>query len=187
MSRPLAEGWQRIIERPLDYLHAERLRLPAAMDTGALRDVLDPLLVRSLGLGSASWVQVAHLPWLAFWINHWQRLPAAARLIGAWQQWPHLARGAGVQRLDASQRQFAALNLGVRHTCLLDPQVDVATRIEAAGLNALRGWHRHLPAPLNERVALLFSPDAQALLAGCVVPAADAPLLCLAVQHARYA
>lgn len=182
----LAEAWRGIAERPLGYIHSERLRLPIAMDTAQVQAVLNPLLVSCLQLDGNVPPLAERQGRAALWATHWQRLPEIAGLVAAWLLWPQLARGAHSCRLSAMQRSFAALPLGDRVADKSWMAVPAPIRLEAIGLHALTGWQKGLPALLGERLPLLFSPQAQACQRALAPVNVDYTLFLMAVQHARH-
>jgi len=181
-----AERLQRILCRPLDYLHPKRLQIPPRMEAPQSRDVLDDIIVQGLGVTSSK-AEITRSPAADAWVDAWFRLPAIARLMGVQAAWPHLARGAASRHLSASERAFGPCAVSQRldeFSCEGGSE-DLAERLDAIGLNALLAWRELVPAVLIERLLLQFSLpviERQRLLDPT---APDAALLTLAIQHAR--
>lgn len=174
-----------MLDRPLEYLHPQRLRLPASLDLPAVRDILDPLLLRSLGLDRMADAQPFEGAWQRQWLLHWRRLPYVASLMGASLLIGDLARGGRLRELDASHRTFAAFALGDRACVTWPDTVPVPQRLDALGLQVLLGWHGRVSAGLLERLALQFSPYVVELAATLPAQPMRTSLFTLAVQHAR--
>ena len=179
-----AERLRRILDEPLDYLHPQRLQLPAGFNHGKARDALNRILLEGMDSPEAA----TSMPLTAvaqLWIRTWGQLPYIACLIGAWRLFPQLVRGKVLQQLPAPVRQFAGCRPGPRVCLPLEGSCAVLHQVEAAGFNALVGLAKYIPPPLLQRLSLQFSPavvDQQAQWPDAV---ADTTLFFLAVQHAR--
>lgn len=175
-----------ILQQPSGYMHAQRLQLPPAMDTTAVRAVIDRLLLEELDLPMVSIQTLLACPCASLWVRHWYRLPRIAALLGAYFLMPHLAKGAGWIRLSTPQRRFALFQMGERTPCEAIDRVPMDMRQEALGLSALYSLQTTVPHALAVRMPLLFSPDAQAWQAH--LPDVQCPpvLFHMAVQHARF-
>ncbi|WP_338474492.1 secretion system protein [Pseudomonas sp. MS646] len=178
------ECLRRLLVEPLAYLHPQRLVVPPDFEgeeaRRRLNDMLRDGLALPLALPSTALGGVAKQ-----WVRQWRQLPCVALLMGAYRLWPTLARGAAWRCLPASVRRFAGCRLGARGGLpVADLPVSIE-QVEAAGLNALWGWHRQVPPWLLECLALQFSEPVVGLHRQWPVPAPDPTLFFLAVQHAR--
>ena len=184
--RSPVEACTAILQQPSSYMHAQRLQLPPAMDTIAVRAVIDRLLLEQLALPMVPIQTLLVCPCASLWVRHWYRLPRIAALLGAYFLMPHLAKGAGWTRLSAPHRRFALFHMGARTNCEAVDQVPMDMRQEAVGLSALYSLQTTLPHALAVRMPLLFSPGAQAWQAR--VPDVQCPpvIFHMAVQHARF-
>jgi type III secretion system OrgA/MxiK family protein len=180
------DGRPCIVERPLDYIHPQRLQLPAPVSSAAARAALDPVLVRALGLAVTADQDGFDPAWLRLWLDNWQRMPKIACLLGAYLQWPFLAYGGASRYLTVSERAFAACEIGARDAEPLGDRLAPRLRIEAIGLAALLAWRPQLPLAFGRSLPLLFSPDLEALQWQFSRRPIDAALLVLGVQHARH-
>jgi len=183
MPSSLAERYQRILDQPLDYVHAGRLQLPLAIDLPAVHAALNPFIVQGLPAEHGTPVFQQNGEVL---IHHWRVLPRVARLLGAYLQLGFLARGAALRELDASQRAFAACELGERSATPVHSELLLQERLAALGLNTLLDWRGSLPDALIERLLLQFSPDVVALQSQIPAQRPRPSLIVLAVQHARF-
>ncbi|MDO7896757.1 secretion system protein [Pseudomonas citrulli] len=178
------ECLRRILAEPLAYLHPQRLVVPAQFAGAEARSVLNRMVRDALALPRS-------LPSTALagvakpWVRHWRRLPSIALLMGAYRLLPALARGAALCNLPASARRFAGCHLGPRNGPPIDGWPVSMAEVEAAGLNALWGWHRQVPPCLLECLALQFSEPVVGLHRQWPVPEPAPTLFFLAVQHAR--
>jgi type III secretion system OrgA/MxiK family protein len=181
---PCAERLQRILAEPLDYLHVERLRIPAGFEGAEARRALNQIVLE--GLASEGPWPAAPLGTVAdHWVQQWHQLPYIASLMGAWRLFPDLARGGALQQLPASLRRFASCSVGARVGLPVEPSSLSMRQVEAAGFNALCGWSEHIPTLLLERLSLQFAPQVVDLHRQWPVAEPDAALFFLAVQHAR--
>jgi hypothetical protein len=113
-------------------------------------------------------------------------LPDIALLMGASRLMPDLARGAALRCLPVSVRRFASCALGARGDLSMKSSSDSLAQVEAAGLNALWGWHGQVPSILLERLALQFTEPVVRLHRQWPIKKPDPILFFLAVQHARF-
>jgi type III secretion system OrgA/MxiK family protein len=181
---PHADDLQRILTEPLSYLHPQRLTVPAGFEGGEARDVLNRILLDGLAL-QESWPSTALTAVATQWVRHWRELPYIATLMGAYRLMPDLARGASLLRLPMPVRQFASCGLGARGPLAPEAFPVCVEQVEAAGLNALWGWHSHVPPLLLERLPLQFSEPVVRLHRQWPVTEPDTALFFMAVQHAR--
>ncbi|MGN8345630.1 secretion system protein [Pseudomonas sp. SMV71] len=178
------ECLRRILAEPLAYLHPQRLVIPPAFEGDEARRLLNGMLRDGLALPVT-------LPATALggvvkqWVRHWRQLPSVALLMGANRLLPMLARGAAWRGLPASVRRFAGCRLGARGGLPVEALPVSMAHVEAAGLNALWGWHRQVPPWLLECLALQFSESVVGLHRQWPVPEPDPTLFFMAVQHAR--
>lgn len=177
-----AERLRQILGEPLEYLHPQRLELPAGFDNPGARCALNRILLEGSDL-SAPWPcnGVAQQ-----WIRQWRQLPYIARLMGAWRLFPQLARGGAVQRLPASLLQFAGCRPAPRACLPLERSCAPLQLVDAAGYHALVGLSGFVSSPLLERLRLQFAADVIDRQAQWPLAAADTTLFFLAVQHARH-
>lgn len=155
------------------------------MNVPAVRSVLDPLLLRSLGLLPIANDLPGVTRWQSLWLRHWTLLPRVAGLIGAYLQFGALAKGAALRELSAAQVRFALCTLGPRAPVAWPIGPSVAQRADALGLKVLQSWHGHLAAGVLDRLLLQFSPDVVEWAATLPEQPMRPSLFCLAVQHAR--
>ncbi|MBZ9781918.1 secretion system protein [Pseudomonas sp. REP124] len=179
-----AEGMQAILAEPLDYLHPQRLCVPAQFRGSEARQVLNRIVFEGLQLQSP-WPATELSATARQWVLHWWQLPYIAGLMGAWRLMPELTRGGALLRLPLSMRRFASCSLGVRGALPIDCPVISMQVVEAAGLNALCGWYEQVPALLIERLLLQFSPPVVRLHEQWPMAKPDPALFHMAVQHAR--
>ena len=179
-----AESMQAIVAEPLDYLHSQRLFVPAQFRGPEARQVLNRIVLDGLQLQS-TWPPVALSAVARQWVLHWRQLPRIAGLMGAWRLMPELTRGGALLRFPLSMRRFASCSLGVRSALPIDCQAISMQVVEAAGLNALCGWHEQVPSFLVERLFLQFSPPVVRLHEQWPMAKPDPALFHMAVQHAR--
>lgn len=178
------ECLRRILAEPLAYLHPQRLVIPSEFEGAEARSLLNRMVREGLALPGA-------LPSTALgcvakhWVRHWRQLPSIALLMGAYRLLPALARGAALRCLPASARRFAGYRLGNRGGLPVEGLSVSRAQVEAAGLNALWGWHKQVPSWLLECLALQFSEPVVGLHRQWPVPEPDPTLFFLAVQHAR--
>lgn len=179
------EALRTILQQPLDYLHPHRGVVPALFDEPATRALLNQSLLRGMGLSCPDPQQIKRNPWADCWVEHWQHLPAVARLMGAHLMWPQLARGARMRELNAPTRAFARIDLGHRPTVAVTEAAGLEQSLCALGLAALAAWHQHIPESLMQRLFLQFSPRVVELQQTLPLLAPNPSLFILAVQHAR--
>ncbi|WHS62138.1 secretion system protein [Pseudomonas sp. G2-4] len=177
------DGLQKILAEPLEYLHPQRLVVPAGFDGAQARSLLNRIVLEGLALQG---------PWPSpltgvakQWVRHWRRLPYIALLMGAYRLMPDLARGAALGCLPIPVRRFASYSLGARGGLPINRSPVSVEQVEAAGLNALWSWHEQVPAALLDRLALQFSETVVGLHRQCPLTKPDPSLFFLAVQHAR--
>ena len=178
------ERLRRILDEPLDYLHPQRLQLPAGFNHAEARHALNQILLERMDSPEAS----TSMPLTAvaqLWIRTWRQLPYIACLIGAWRLFPQLVRDKVLQQLPAPMRHFAGCRPGPRVCLPLERSCAVLHQVEAAGFNALVGLSGFIPPPLIQRLPLQFSPLVVDQHAQWPDAAADSTLFFLAVQHAR--
>lgn len=179
-----AERLRRILAEPLDYVHPQRLSIPAGFDSPDARRVLNQMLLEGLDQ-PGPWPPVPLTAVAQQWIRQWRQLPYIACLMGAWRLFPQLARGGALQQLPMPLRQFASCRPGPRTSMPLEPSSVPLQQVEAAGFNSLSSFSGFLPLALFERLSLQFSPHVVGLHTQWPVAEADPTLFFLAVQHAR--
>jgi type III secretion system OrgA/MxiK family protein len=179
-----AECLQRILAEPLSYLHPQRLSVPAGFDGPEARNLLNRIVLEGLEL-QGPWPSTPLTAVASQWVRHWRQLPYIARLMGAYRLMPDLARGAALLGLPLPLRRFAGCNLGTRSGLPIGCSPVSVEQVEAAGLNALCGWHEQVPPMLLERLTLQFSEPIVRLHRQWPVTEPDTALFFLAVQHAR--
>ncbi|WP_413794741.1 MULTISPECIES: secretion system protein [unclassified Pseudomonas] len=178
------ECLRRILAEPLSYLHPQRLVIPPEFEDAEARCLLNRMVRDRLALPGA--LPSTVLGGVAKqWVRHWRHLPAIALLMGAYRLLPALARGAALRCLPASVRRFAGYRLGARGGLPVEGLPVSMEQVEAAGLNALWGWHTQVPPWLLECLVLQFSEPVVGLHRQWPVPEPDPMLFFLAVQHAR--
>lgn len=178
------ECLEHILAEPLAYLHPQRLVVPAGFEGDEARPLLNRIVLEGLGL-QGPWPSLPLTGVAKQWVRHWRQLPYIASLMGACRLRPELARGAALLGLPGSVRRFASFNLGGRERLKIECPPVSLEQVQAAGLNALWGWHGYIPSPLLERLDLQFCEAVVHLHRQWPVTKPDPTLFFLAVQHAR--
>ncbi|QBF27705.1 hypothetical protein EXN22_19170 [Pseudomonas tructae] len=183
--QPPLEWIERLARHPTCWLNVERLDLPPEFHGLQVRQVLDEVLVQGLELPALPQEWPSHDVTL-LWLEHWLLLPRIAQLLGAYRLWPALTRDAATEGLTPALRSFASCALGPRP--LLDelPDLALAYRLEALGLNALLAWQAEVPAGMLARLYLQFPYQVVVLQAELALAQPDKGLLLMALQHARF-
>jgi hypothetical protein len=180
---PNSEYLPGIIGAPLDYVHPQRLSLPDDFQGPEARRVLNRILVE--GIDPGPWPAASPTAMACLWLRHWHQLPYIALLMGAYRLLPNLARGGVLRQLPQTVRRFAVGLSGRRDTLSMDLSCAILPQVEAAGLNALRGWHDAISPRLLERLLLQFCVEVVDLHRRWPVTQPDTTLFFMAVQHAR--
>ncbi|AVG16922.1 type III secretion apparatus protein OrgA/MxiK [Chromobacterium vaccinii] len=170
-----------ILFDPLSYLHPQRLRLPAALDTPRQRAVVNDMLISGHRLDN-HWPAGPLNSATRQFLRHWPLLPQAAYLIGCQALRAALGWQGGLLRLPAWAQDFAAMRLNppsgiapsrpVSHNDLL-----------RAGYSRVLAWKPELPSALAQRLPLPFPPIVDDAPAAPGAP--DTLLLTLALQYAQ--
>ncbi|BCX66981.1 secretion system protein [Pseudomonas izuensis] len=179
-----AESLRAILAEPLDYLHPQRLTVPARFNGPEARNLLNRILLEGLEL-QGPWPSTPLTAVAKQWVRHWRQLPHIARLIGTHRMMPDLARGAALRGLPLSLRRFAGYSIAARNSLALECPAVSVTQVEAAGLNALWSWSGQVPRMLLERLNLQFPEPVVRLHRQWPITEPDTALYFLAVQHAR--
>jgi type III secretion system OrgA/MxiK family protein len=187
---------------PLAYIHRDRLRLPLCADTPAQRAAINRMLLDGHGLTTAGSGATGAGKFL---LKHWFQLAPIVFLLGCQSLRLELSRRGAILRMPASVRAFLtfprpqptaadAMQLpsamyGSRPAVHLDNGA-----LLREGMRQLRMIVGELPAPLAQRMRLLFPPQfdhaAEAEKpAGVPIHQACDPsqalTLTMAIQHAR--
>jgi len=174
----------RILAEPLAYLHPQRLVVPTGFEGDEARDLLNRIVLEGLVL-QGPWPSLPLTGVAKQWVRHWRQLPYIASLMGACRLRAELACGAALLGLPGSVRRFASFNLEARERLAIECPPVSLEQVQAAGLNALWGWHGYIPSPLLERLDLQFCEAVVHLHRQWPVTKPDPTLFFLAVQHAR--
>ncbi|HWT69636.1 MAG TPA: secretion system protein [Pseudomonas sp.] len=174
-----------ILAEPLNYLHPQRLAIPAGFDGTEVRERLNRIVLEGLGLQDP-WPASSLTAVAARWVRHWRQLPYIATLMGAYRLMPDLARGAALRCLPLPVRRFAGYSHGARSGLPMEPSPVSQEQVQAAGLNALWSWQEQIPEVLLQRLLLQFSEPVVRLHKQWPVTDPDTALFFMAVQHARH-
>jgi type III secretion system OrgA/MxiK family protein len=170
-----------ILFDPLSYLHPQRLRLPAALDSPRQRAVVNDMLVSGHRL-DCHWPAGPLNSAARQFLRHWPRLPQAAYLIGCQTLRAALGWQGGLLRLPAWAQDFAIM--GLDSPGGIEPSRSLAHNdLLRAGYSHLLAWKEELPSALAQRLALLFPPIVDGMPAASGSP--DVLLLTLALQYAQ--
>lgn len=171
---------QRILFDPLSYIHPYRLRLPPHLTAQpAARAAANELILAAFRLNSDC--NEAELDAQARQcLQQWARLPQVAYLIGCHALRAELAWQGRLLQLPAWAQIFTTIDLptnsGQQRICANHET------LLSTGYAQLQAWRRRLPAPLAQRLQLLFPPQVDKVASHA---AASPLILTLALQHAQ--
>ncbi|WP_440216512.1 type III secretion apparatus protein OrgA/MxiK [Chromobacterium piscinae] len=170
-----------ILFDPLSYLHPQRLRLPAALDSPRQRAIVNDMLISGHRL-DCHWPTGPLNSATRQFLRHWPRLPQTAYLIGCQALRAALGWQGGLLRLPVWAQGFAAMQLGPPGGAAPSRPI-VHNDLLRAGYSRLQAWKEELPAALSQRLALAFPPAVDGMPAASGAP--DFLLLTLALQYAQ--
>jgi type III secretion system OrgA/MxiK family protein len=162
MEQHKNESLLRVMYAPFDYVHPQRFIKPAGFLSAGVQQALNHHLIKQYQLPTALDFAVETANFSQRLIKDWKLLPTVAWLLGCKIVRGSLAIGGRLAALPEIAQRFVVLPV----PCPAYPSTFSTggtlskSEIELVGARYLRQLQAQLPAALAQRLALVFSPEA---------------------------